>query len=87
MRLIDADASVESIRNLMGNGATLEQAIDAQPTAYDVGKVMEQINKEYADAIKMLNDDRGTAFEFSAKVRCDSYKRVLEIMKSEGDAK
>lgn len=44
MRLIDADTSIESIRNLLGNGHTLEQAIDAQPTAYDVDKVIEQLN-------------------------------------------
>lgn len=45
MRLIDADASIESIKNLLQNGATIEQAIDAQPTAYDVKKVVEQLEE------------------------------------------
>lgn len=44
MRLIDADTSIDSNRNLLGNGATLEQAIDAQATAYDVDKVVEQLD-------------------------------------------
>ncbi len=47
MRLIDADTSIESIRNLIGNGATLEQAVDAQPTAYDVDKVAKKISDYY----------------------------------------
>ena len=46
MRLIDADISIDSIRNLLGNGATLEQAIDAQATAYDVDKVAEQVKEK-----------------------------------------
>lgn len=43
MRLIDADSIIESIKNLMENGATIEQAIDAQPTAYDVDSVVEEL--------------------------------------------
>lgn len=80
MRLIDAD---ELIKGRVENDF-ITIAAKCASTVYDVDKVIEQLNKEYTDAIKMLNDDRGTALEFSAKVRCNSYKRALEIVKAGG---
>ena len=57
MRLIDADAFIEFIRNLpkTENGYSREydesdiiHYINEQPTAYDLEKVVEEINKESA---------------------------------------
>lgn len=70
MTLIDAYALIDEVSEM--------------PTVYDVDEVVEQLNKEYTDAIEMLNDNRGTALEFSAKVRCNSYKRATEIVKAGG---
>lgn len=98
MRLIDADELLKYMETTeisqyideinKGNdnysSTALYGYIKEMPAAYDVDKVVEQLNKEYTDAIKMLNDDRGTALEFSAKVRCDSYKRALKIVRAGG---
>lgn len=55
MRLVDIDKSIESVKNLIRNGATIEQALDAQPTAYDPEEVVELLEgasyfSEYLDA-------------------------------------
>ena len=55
MRLVDIDKSIESVKNLIRNGATIEQALDAHPTAYDPEEVVELLEgasyfSEYLDA-------------------------------------
>lgn len=46
MRLVDIDKSIESVKNLIRNGATIEQALDAQPTAYDPEEVVKQLKEK-----------------------------------------
>ncbi len=64
-----AEAVPESIRNI--------------PTACNMDKVEEQLEEEYANSVRMLNEHRGTGFEFAEQVRCGSYKKALEIVKAE----
>lgn len=61
-----------------------QKLIDAQPTAYDADKVLEQLEEECANSARMLNEHRGTGFEFAQQVRYDSYKKALEIVKGGG---
>ena len=58
--------------------------IDEQPTAFDLDKVIEQLEKEESKARLGLIEDRKTAFEFSSKCRLDAYKKALEIVKGGG---
>ena len=49
MRLIDADKLIEDVLNSMPTGSArgvFRAFIEEQPTAFDVDKVVEQLNKE-----------------------------------------
>lgn len=45
MRLINAEKLLEDMRKNMGILEEVEEVINAQPTAYDVDKVMEELDK------------------------------------------
>lgn len=83
MRLIDADKIIDSL-----GGSDIDFAIgaviDEQPTAFDVDKVINQLEKEELKARLALMEDRKTAFEFSSKCKLDAYKKTLEIVKGGG---
>ena len=83
MRLIDADKIIDSL-----GGSDIDFAIgaviDEQPTAFDVDKVINQLEKEESKARLELMEDRKTAFEFSSKCKLDAYKKALEIVKGGG---
>lgn len=87
MRLIDADTSIESIRNLIGNGATLEQAVDAQPTAYDVDKVVEELKKKALESAECKAEADAEMCGSSASRYCGeiyAYNKAIEIVKGGG---
>lgn len=90
MRLIDADKLKEAINSSLNTGREsfspeiIYEAIDEQPTAFDVDKVVDQLEKEESKARLELMEDRKTAFEFSSKSRLDAYKKALEIVKGGG---
>ncbi len=90
MRLIDADTLIGYVEST-GFGAGLDtsqediiEAIERCPLAYDVDKVVDQLEKEESKARLELMEDRKTAFEFSSKSRLDAYKKALEIVKGGG---
>lgn len=99
MRLIDADLLKENIskrlKSFNPDGTEIEVAdalalvstmmeIDEQPTAFDVDKVIDQLEKEESKATLELMEDRKTAFEFSSKCRLKAYKKAVEIVKGGG---
>ena len=99
MRLIDADLLKESIskrlKSFNPDGSEIEVAdalalvsimmeIDEQPTAFDVDKVVEQLEKEESKARLELMEDRKTTFEFSSKCRLKAYEKAIKIVKDGG---
>lgn len=82
-RLIDAD----NLINSLGSSAVdieISDLIGEQPTAFDLDKVIEQLEKEESEARLRLMEDRKTAYEFSSKCRLDAYKKAIEIVKGGG---
>ena len=92
MRLIDADLLKDAIEKEKNDNdymcrlclESTKEIIDEQPTAFDVDKVVDQLEKEESKARLELMEDRKTAFEFSSKSRLDAYKKALEIVKGGG---
>lgn len=61
MRLIDADILKEYIKMGIDCGGTLEELFDRLddiPTAYDIDKVLEEINKESWEYMSDFGDTR-----------------------------
>lgn len=93
MRLIDADALYDALADkllwlmnygdetYLSVGNDIRNTIDAQPTAYDVENVVEQLEET---KIK----DTGTALDEAQKERCFWYaqgmNRAIEIVKGGG---
>ena len=89
MRLIDADLLKKDITKWLKHMIDVADAIvstmmeiDEQPTAFDVDKVVEQLEREKAKAELLLSEDMGTGFEFASKCRLDAYKKAIEIVKN-----
>lgn len=89
MRLIDADKFKDSIINEYWRGKkTLMQVIDTQPTAYDLDKVVEQLQEmKEEDACKNIScvlckyTAECMAGEMGEKVAID---RAIEIVEGGG---
>lgn len=60
------------------------RGVDEQPTAFNLDKVIDQLEKEESKARLGLIEDRKTAFEFSSKSWLDAYKKAVEIVKGGG---
>lgn len=81
-RLIDADKfKGKVIASHTGSGVIKLIAIDEVPTAYDPDKVVEQLKKKRADALRMLRENKGTALEYASKCRYDIWNEAVEIVK------
>ena len=88
MRLIDADAMNEELfyKQVGGKDSliTAESAfemINAQPTAYDVDAVVKQLEKRRMDALRRLNENKGTAFGFASEWVYNAWNDAIEIVK------
>lgn len=90
MRLIDADkidfneVFVGASEFAQDTRNAAQMLIDNQPTAFDVDKIIEQLEKKESKARLQLMVDRKTAFEYSSKSRLDAYKKAIEIVKGGG---
>lgn len=62
----------------------VKHLIEDQPTAFDKGKVLSEMKKEYEDAICLYNGNIGTAHSFSSLVRKDAWREVIEIVEKGG---
>ena len=96
MGLIDADALKEYCMNESKSDdefrrvslATLASVIDAQPTAYDVDKVVEKLEKRRMDALRHLRENKGTEFGYASECVYNALNEAVEIVKGGGvDAK
>ena len=96
MGLIDADALKEYCMNASKSDddfrrvslATLASVIDAQPTTYDVDKVVEKLEKRRMDALRHLRENKGTEFGYASECVYNALNEAVEIVKGGGvDAK
>ncbi len=84
MRLIDADKLKHVIHCAYSDDLEILEKIDEQPTAFDLDKVIDKLEKEESKARLELMEDRKTAFEFSSKCRLEAYEKAIEIVKGGG---
>lgn len=90
MRLIDADYLMDRLRGnvLIDVIPELENAIQEQPTAYDVDKVVEQLEKRIAKAelliVKPAQDKLDEIANDTAEAFIEAYKDAIEIIKAGG---
>ena len=87
-RLIDADALIENIRKRHYIDKALceifETIIDEQPTAYDIEKVVAELEEKQKKYIKAFNEvvDATEIIVYSNIV--NAYGRAIEIVKAGG---
>lgn len=92
MGLIDADALKEYCMRASKSDddfrrvslATLASVIDVQPTAYDVDKVVEKLEKRRMDALRHLRENKGTAFGCASECVYNALNEAVEIVKGGG---
>ena len=90
MRLIDADELIKYIKiweigtSIGSDQKEFINCVNKQPTAFDMDKVVKQLEKEESKARLQLIEDRKTAFEFSSKCRLDECKKAIKIVKGGG---
>lgn len=92
MSLIDANALKEYCMNASKSDddfrrvslATLASVIDAQPTAYDVDKVVEKLEKRRMDALRHLRENKGTEFGYASECVYNALNEAVEIVKGGG---
>lgn len=82
MRLIDAD-SIKFTTYINGDITVSKEAIKKMPTAYDVEKVVEELQSE-----SYRWKESGEAYEDDKELGvADGFKRAIEIVKSGGVSK
>ena len=84
MRLVNIDKSIESVKNLIRNGATIEQALDAQPTAYDPEEVVKQLEAQKAVAFITLANTSDAALDASYRNVIAYLDGAIEIVRNGG---
>lgn len=93
MRLIDADYFKTQITaaateiNMASAGMAFCKIIDAQPTACDMKKVLEELKflKRYNMELVSEYDEQGKQhFMELAEAKVDAYKKAIEIIKAGG---
>lgn len=86
MRLIDADAMLERIKPSIFDTCDLKAMLDKQPTAYDIEKVIEQLEKR-ADKAKnnadVYYDKRNRELYLVCEGRAEGLKEALEVVRGE----
>lgn len=92
MRLIDANALKEYCMRASKSDddfrrvslATLESVIDAQPTAYDVDKVVEKLEKRRMEALRHLRENKGAEFGYASECVYNALNEAVEIVEGGG---
>lgn len=86
MRLVDADAWMESIDpvELTFSNVDVVNTLNHVPTAYDIDRVMEQLSLERSKAAISLSESKGTAYEFCDRCVLNAYEKATEIVKRGG---
>ena len=93
-RLIDADVNrdefMEEVYDILSDepdnikANLIIDAFDEIQTAYDPDKVVEQLEKRRMDALRRMNENRGTAFEYASERVYNAWNDAIEIVKGGG---
>lgn len=88
-RLIDADEFKNEVKREMlkgiireNTGNALLEVIDAQPTAYDVEKVVKKMERKKQTSIECLGERNGTGFNKVMDLAIDIVRKGGEISES-----
>lgn len=92
MSLIDANALKEYCMRASKSDddfrrvslATLASVIDAQPTAYDVDKVVEKLEKRRMEALRHLRENKGAEFGYASECVYNALNEAVEIVEGGG---
>jgi hypothetical protein len=85
MRLIDADRLNEVLERNFAKSDVLKQIVDVQPTAYDLDKVLENL-EDYAYSTDICLRHNGCPYGDNEDITCDNCAAIgaLEIVKNGG---
>lgn len=83
-RLIDAEELKKRIHCLYSDDLEILEKIDEQPTAFDMEKVLNELNHEESEALRRYSESKGTAYAFSDKCSWDNWAKAIEIVKRGG---
>ncbi len=86
-RLIDAGLVLDNLSGRlesMKDYDAVKDVINNMPTAYDSDKVVERLEKRRRDALRRMNENRGTAFEYASERVYNAWNDAIEIVKGGG---
>jgi hypothetical protein len=86
-RLIDADALIEVIKNLSYfNADDMQELVASQPTAYDVEKVVAELEEQAEQYSRRTLElvDKSTEAGIHNKGKACSYEHAIDIVKRGG---
>ena len=83
-RLIDAGLFLDNLSGRlesMKDYDAVKDVINNMSTAYDPDKVVEQLEKRRMDALRRMNENRGTAFGYASERVYNAWNDAIEIVK------
>lgn len=86
-RLIDAELFMDNLSGRlesMKDYDAVKDVINNMSTAYDPDKVVEQLEKRRMDALRRMNENRGTAFGYASERVYNAWNDAIEIVKGGG---
>lgn len=87
MRLIDDGLVLDNLSGRlesMKDYDAVKDVINNMPTAYDPENVVERLEKRRMDALRRMNENRGTAFEYASERVYNAWNDAIEIVKGGG---
>lgn len=87
MRLIDDGLVLDNLSGRlesMKDYDAVKDVIKNMPTAYDPENVVERLEKRRMDALRRMNENRGTAFEYASERVYNAWNDAIEIVKGGG---
>ena len=86
-RLSDAGLVLDNLSGRlesMKDYDAVKDVINNMPTAYDVDKVVEKLEKRRMDALRHLRENKGTEFGYASECVYNALNEAVEIVKGGG---
>ena len=86
-RLIDDGLVLDNLSGRlesMKDYDAVKDVINNMPTAYDPDKVVERLEKRRMDALRRMDENRGTAFGYASERVYNAWNDAIEIVKGGG---
>ena len=86
-KLIDADPVLDNLSvrlESMKYYDAVKDVINNMPTAYDVDKVVEKLEKRRMDALRHIRENKGTEFGYASECVYNALNEAVEIVKGGG---